>query len=313
MKSLNSSKLPVAIALGSLLLCAAVTSDAASARPAKTTAITGEARPIAGDDTRLVVFNYDAELTYPILSRDSLYTNIEIRPGEIVQGFYLSDTTRWKHHVAGNRARIMIKPTAPDLFTSATLVTNKRTYELTFRSGGMNSPWYQRVRWSVSDDDAIPASQATGVYEDAAGGVVEYRDPVGSKPTPPFSGSNQGMAPSPFAAMGDAAGTLDRSPSTRVRPDKLDFGYTIDGSATFKPQMVFDDGKFTWFQLASSQDLPALFRVGKDGAEVLDYTVQGSYLMVSSLADEFLLKLGESEVRVRRKCEGFFFSSGCKR
>lgn len=252
---------------------------------------TDAARPLA-QDTRLVLFNYDPNLTYNVLTRDGLFTHIELRPGEKIQGFYLSDTSRWKHHISSNRERVFIKPTMPGLFNSATMVTDRRVYEITLRSAKEGDPWYQRVRWNIADEDGVSISEASGVYEEAA--------PV------------RGALPSNIRDDPSAAAAFASAGSPSVRPDALNFGYNIEGEASFRPRMVFDDGRFTWIQLSSQQDLPALFSINKSGlAEVVDYTVHGNYLLVSRLVDGLLMKIGAQEVHVKRveKCNSWF---GCK-
>lgn len=256
--------------------------------------------PVASKATRLVLFNYDPNLTYGIISRDNLFTHIELRPGEKVQGLYLSDTVRWKHHVAANKERIFIKPTGLGLFNSGTLVTDRRVYELTMRSVGEGEAWYQRIQWHVDGEGAPSAGEASGVYEAA----VDDRG---------YRGGMSGMSGAPRAAdrwfaAGDGATPAAATPGS-VNPKSLNFGYSIDGSATFRPTMVFDDGKFTWLQMSTRQELPAVFSLAEDGgAEVIDYTVHGNYLLISQLVPGILLKLGAQEVRVKRKadCTGFF-------
>ncbi|MCZ2112722.1 MAG: TrbG/VirB9 family P-type conjugative transfer protein [Anaerolineae bacterium] len=250
------------------------------------------ARPVS-QDTRLVLFNYDPNLTYTIHARDGLFTHIELPAGEKIQGFYISDTVRWKHHIAQNRERLFLKASASGLFNSATLVTNRRTYEITLRSGKEGDPWFQRVRWSVPDDD-VPGS-ASGVFEPA-----EMLSAGAGMP----ANLSQAAMPLNFPSAISAG-------APAVKPESLNFGYVIKGEAPFRPRMVFDDGKFTWLQLGTQQDLPAVFALtADDKAEVVDFTVHGQYLLVSRLVDGLLLKIGEQEVRISRgrKCSGLF---GC--
>jgi len=278
--------------------------QAVDAAPKSKPALESDVASVASASTRLVVFTYDGNLTYKILAKDQLFTHLELRPGEKVQGFYLSDTNRWKHHVSGDRERLFVKPTLPGLFTSGTLVTNRRAYELVFSSGPAtgDAPWYQRVRWSIADEGRVPYEEATGVYE---GGLL-------ADSSAKHVGKDMGVERrlgSLLSTFGGADSVSSGAPL--VQPDKLNFGYAIEGDAEFRPKAVFDDGKFTWVQITGSQSLPALFELHENGsAEVVNYVVHGDYILVSRLMNGILLKLGAKEVRVVRKpsCHGFWCS-----
>lgn len=290
---MNSSKLAY-LALACAVAFVPSAALASSSSKAKAPASLDDASPV-NPKTRLVVFNYDPNLSYQIVGLDGVYTHIDLRPGEVVQGLYLSDTTRWRHHVAANKERIFLKPTAPGLFNTATLVTNKRVYELTFTSVSADAPWYQRVRWSIPDESAVPLDQATGVFEE--------KDPAaGAK------NADRALIDALAAMNGAGAGA---SPAAgRVAPDKLNFSYKIEGDAAFKPRVVFDDGKFTWIQVSGHQDMPAVFSINKSGThEVINYTVNGDYIVITRVLDGLLLKLGSDEVRVLRNANCGLF--GC--
>ncbi len=82
--------------------------------------------------------------------------------------------------------------------------------------------------------------------------------------------------------------------------ERLRFSYAIEGDAPFRPQMVFDDGKFTWIRLAPNvQELPALFVLSGEEVELVNYTQRGDYLLINRLVPGLLLKLGKAEVKVR--------------
>lgn len=300
-------KAPILFSILLAFGCASLATATIAAPLKKTTEIEriDEATPVASD-TRLVVFNYDPNLVYNINAQDSMFTHIELRPGEKVLGFYLSDTTRWRFNVSKDAARVFIKPTLPGLFNSATMVTSVRTYELTFRSVKENQPWYQRVRWNINDENQVSFDQATGVYEDipqAGGGLAGMMNSQAKNP----------VAFDDDVSRSEKGGGDSGSDIPTIRPDKINFGYKVEGEASFKPTSVFDDGKFTWVQISGSQTLPAVFHFEKGSSEVqvIDYTVHGDFLLISRLVDGLLLKLGKNEVRITRgeKCSSIF---GCK-
>lgn len=258
------------------------------------------------DSTRLVEFNYDEKLVYNVIAQEGLMTHIELAPNEKVEGFYMSDASRWKHHISGDKSRVFVKPMATGLFNAATLVTTARTYELTFSSVGAGEPWYQRVRWLVNQFDmAVHDGKVRSNFE----GVSEFA----RRPVPPATRS-------PIAMSGDSGGfdLSDYSPATKekasvlkVRPEQLNFGYEISGKASFAPYSVFDDGKFTYLQLSDSPTMPAMFLLNEKGdMELINYVVKGNYLQVSQMVPGLLLKLGDEEVRItkRKPCSYFWCS-----
>lgn len=239
-------------------------------------------------DTRLVLYYYDPNLTYGIKAKDGLYTNIEIAKDDVIKGFYLSDTTRWKFNVAGDKRRLFIKPVASDLFTSATLVTEKRVYELTFAST-QGDEWYQRVTWNYPADHAseMPDEIDVGVYENSL-----LSNPASKDKAKPDASS---------APLRTGPQYEEEVLNGTVNPSSLSFDYRTEGEAPFKPVNIFDDGRFTWLRLDKKlQDMPAIFLLSEGGkkTEVINYTIHKDYVLISRMVDGLLLKLGDQEVKV---------------
>ncbi len=259
----------------------------ASAGSPKKSVVAGEAETrLPYQDTRLVLFDYDPNLTYALRTREGLYTHVELPPGETVMGFYLSDPTRWKYHVAGDKARLFVKPGAADLFTSATLVTSKRVYELTFTAGGDKAPWYQRVRWSVPGD-MVTDPGSVGVFE-----PLGDEAPVAAFGTPSKQRAAMAGVPPVQAAGEPGTGQVD--------PAKINFNYKMEGASDIRPTSVFDDGKFTWIRLPETQqEMPAFFVIGDGGKpELVNYSTFQGFVVIHRLAKNFLLKLGEREAKI---------------
>jgi len=216
--------------------------------------------PSVSGDPRMVVFRYDPNTTFTILTLPGVPTDIQLAPDEKVTGLALGDTLQWM--VEELPGHLFIKPLKMDLFTAGTLVTDRRVYQLVFRSTSSQGRWVQKVSWS--DADAAVAKDAN----DAA---------------PGSSASAEGLSPE----------ALD--------PSRLNFGYDIEGEGDFRPVAVFDDGRFTWIKVRSPQALPALFMVDDGAAVLVNYIIKGEYFVVQRLMQEILLKLGNSEIRVINK------------
>jgi type IV secretory pathway VirB9-like protein len=65
---------------------------------------------------------------------------------------------------------------------------------------------------------------------------------------------------------------------------------------------LFDDGKFTWIRMPSRLvELPALFGMTESGeTSIVNYVVQGDYMLAQRVMERGVLKLGKQEVRFAR-------------
>ena len=215
-------------------------------------------------DTRLVKFQYDANNSYTILSRPQSHTNIQLSPGEELVTLVLGDTAQWV--VSNVPGHIFIKPLKENIATSGTLVTSQRTYQLNLRSSPVDGQFYQQVSWDSPSMHALLTQQAIvhGFAEQAA------------------------KKDAPTAVVSDT-----------VSLENVNFGYTVEGNAPFRPTHVFDDGRFTWIRMPDIQEMPALFMLNEFGeAELLNYTTRSPYFIVQRLVPGLLLRLGEQEVRI---------------
>lgn len=238
-----------------------------------------EVRPVAmPGDTRLVNFVYDPKNTYTILTRPMSITNIQLHEDEEIVAFALGDTAQWVTSDAPGH--VFIKPMFPGLITNATLVTSRRTYQLTLRSSPEDGKFYAQVAWEHPDLIVLKARE-----QQARMNAIER----------------------------EQNGEIERLAATVVTPgvaiEKLNFEYDIRGDADFTPKQVFDDGKFTWIRLPENQEMPALFLIGKSGEhELLNFTMRNDYMVVHRLVNKLLMKLGDEEVTIskRNSNKGFF-------
>ena len=214
-------------------------------------------------DTKLVSYEYDPNRTYPIKSRVKVYTEIVVPENEKITAYYPSadDKRGWPYTISGDKRHVFVMPKVAGSVNTATLITNQRSYLLTFEASDSGT-WFQRVRWIVPmpDQDELPAQ-----YEE---------------PAPDNSGKQAPSAPS----LAD-----------------MFVNYHIIGAANFAPSLVADNGKFTWFRIPrDAQELPALFVLDdKDRPELVNYTIEpDGMIKAQRVADAWLLKLGDQEVKV---------------
>ena len=115
------------------------------------------------------------------------------------------------------------------------------------------------------------------------------------------------------AYSAETAWSYPASPLQSADPpafDRLNFDYrirTVRGpTPIWSPQRVFDDGRRTWIEFSpqvEASDMPPLFVVTAEGAELVNYRVQGGRYMVDRIFSVGELRLGaraQTIVRIER-------------
>ncbi len=89
------------------------------------------------------------------------------------------------------------------------------------------------------------------------------------------------------------------SPAAAPDPTQMNSAYrirTVRGrTPVWRPMHVFDDGRRTWIEFASgvgAADLPPLFVVTPEGAELVNYRVDGERYVIDRVFDRAELRLG---------------------
>jgi type IV secretion system protein TrbG len=235
-------------------------------------------------DSRVVEFPFDSNAIFEVRTKVDNFTRLRLTPSEQVKGFYLSDTVQWEFHVSSDKKNVFIKPKAPSITTSATLVTSKREYDIEFKTSDSN--WHQRVSWASSGDE-------DGRFFEEAQSVA----------TP-----NQALLQAQAAKAAEPCNPF--STTRRMR-------YATSAGTPFDPTQVWDDSTFTCIQLPSSvREYPAVFALDANGqGELIDFVIRENRIVVPRVLEYGgLLKLGASAVTVRnldRKCAALGQSQSC--
>ncbi|MFC0403129.1 TrbG/VirB9 family P-type conjugative transfer protein [Paraburkholderia rhizosphaerae] len=224
-------------------------------------------------DARMAVFTYSRDQIFRVMTAPMKTTTIELARGEkLVAEPAFGDSIEWVSDTDGAN-HVFIKPTKPGLVNTLHLSTNMREYDMTLVSSPMGGLFYQTVRFSY------PQSLMAKVRarEDAGEGSD---DPVRSNPT-------------------------DSGP-IGVSPDKLNFDYSVSGSAPFRPEVVFDDGKFIWLRLPAGA--PFAVPIVKDHGDNVspNFIRRGPYIVVQQMADRIVLRAANDEVTITRGRTGLF-------
>ncbi|CAD7338144.1 P-type conjugative transfer protein TrbG [Sphingomonadales bacterium 58] len=208
---------------------------------------------------------------YQVYAAPGQVTDIALQEGEQLVGpgpVAAGDTVRWiiGDTVSGSgstaRVHILAKPTRPDISTNLVINTDRRTYHIELRA--TPSTYMASVSWAYPQDALIALRGANAAAASAA----------------------------PVASGLDLAA--------------LNFRYRIEGDRVpWKPVRAFDDSAQVFVEFAagiSQGEMPPLFVTGPAGdPELVNYRVQGRYMVVDRLFAAAELRLGDkrSERRVR--------------
>jgi type IV secretion system protein VirB9 len=226
-------------------------------------------------DARMAVFPYSRDQIYRIMTAPLKNTTIELAKGErLTTDPAMGDSVQWIIDTDGEN-HVFVKPVKPGLVNTLHLTTNLREYDMTLVSSPMGGLFYQTVRFN---------------YPGSLMAKVRAREQAGG------AGGGRGD---------DAGGQTDSGP-IGVSPDKLNFDYKVSGSASFKPETVFDDGKAVWLRLPA--DAPFAVPVVKDHGDYVspNFIRRGQYIVVQEMANEIVLRAPNEEVTITRRRPGLF-------
>jgi type IV secretion system protein VirB9 len=220
-------------------------------------------------DARIGVFPYSRDQIFRVLTAPLKLTTIELEPGEkLIADPAMGDSIQWEID-DDKMNHVFIKPHKADLVNTLHLTTNRREYDFTLIASPAGGFFYQTVRFQYPH---APVAR-TNVRDDAAG-------------------------------AGERGGD---SGSISVAPDKLNWDYTVDGSAEFKPEVVFDDGHSVWMRMpVKAQTWPVPMYKDHGDRVVGNFIRRGDFLVFQRLADEIVLVSGKDEVTVTRGRHRFF-------
>jgi len=227
----------------------------------------------AGYINAVQVYPFSDGALYQLYAAPGEITDIALEPGEHLAGsgpVAAGDTVRWiigdteSGAGAATRVHILVKPTRPDLATNLIINTDRRTYHLELRSA--EKTYMASVSWAYPEDQLIALRGDNAVAEASA----------------------------PLAAGVDI--------------NALNFRYEIEGDRPpWRPLRAFDDGRqvFIEFPTGIGQgEMPPLWVIGEEGgAELVNYRVKGSHMIVDRLFAAAELRLGgkhQQKVRIVR-------------
>ena len=209
------------------------------------------------NDQRIKVVNFQDNNVVPFHGVTFTSTQVVFGHDEVVLDVEGGDTAAWiVTHRPHLANMVFIKPTALGSDSNITVVTNKHNYYFHATSN--------------RELTHTPAQQTYTIkfnYPDEERARVQAREK---------------------ARLQQAAINHPKPPVVH------NSDYRFSGNKQIMPLHVFDNGKFTYFELRKNQPAPAIFAIdNKQGKEsVVNTRREGNYLVVQRLAPQFTLRNG---------------------
>jgi type IV secretion system protein VirB9 len=206
-------------------------------------------------------------------------------------------TDEWCISAIPGSNQFFVRPRDNAVTNNMELNTNKRDYSLVFKvvdpslshgkRGEPKTPFFRVVFQYPKprpEATALSPTERTAVVS----GLLRRVDALENQPLPNVVPPNHGMSPTQQLA---AEGVEIRN--TDYTKQVLPLGEDAD------PTMVFDDGRFTYFEFPGAREIPAIFAHGSEGEPTrVNWHMNGSFVVVQRLARKFTIRLGGAVVGV---------------
>lgn len=194
--------------------------------------------------------------------------------------------------------QIFVRPRENASRNNMELHTNKRDYSFAFQVVDENQ--VSRGKRGHSDGAFFrvvfeyprpkpPAENISGADRAAAVDALLQRVDISARrPIPQQVDDDYGMTPVQ-RLMAEGIQIRNASYSKQV----------LERGEDAEPTMVFDDGRFTYFEFPGAREIPAVFAHGSDGTPTrVNWHMNGNFVVVQRTARKFTLRLGDAVVGI---------------
>lgn len=116
--------------------------------------------------------------------------------------------------------------------------------------------------------------------------------------------AREAMAPDDARIIYGLRFTYPDSPAdagAALAPATFNFDYVSSGAQAIAPTRVFDDGRYTYFEMPQHGEVPAILALdGRGDEELVNSQMRGDVVVVDRIADAFVLRYGRDMASVRR-------------
>ncbi|WP_201737058.1 P-type conjugative transfer protein TrbG [Campylobacter armoricus] len=210
-----------------------------------------------------VIFLY-GEAMPSIVTAPLRLTDIALEPGEVIKDVQIGDSIRWavSLSISGEEpyliSHIIVKPTDKNLQTTMNIMTNKRVYRLNL----------------ISEAKKFMPAVSFNYPNSIIKTLEDYKNQMKAK----SEAKN-------FYKTKD-----DEIPSNI---ENLDFGYSIEGNAPFKPLRIYNDGIKTYIQMPKNlkfYEAPALMVLDSSNEkQIVNYRLKYDTFIVDRLFNKAIL------------------------
>ena len=242
--------------------------------------IAGELPRESLNDNRIGYVTYKPDSVFNISVRRGVVTRIIFEADEKIidtgTGFTADcgkDDFEWCIRAAKDTNQIWVKPRKGATHNNLEVATSKRDYS--FRL------------------DVLPDSPKGKAADDIYRVIFQYPVPKVSLPPALFADANA-------TSLASDKQIIEARLSEQPLPRNTNYSMeTLGGGDLIAPSIVFDDGRFTYFQFPNAREIPVPFAINPDGLESrVKFHVDGDFLVIQRLAPRFVLRLGESVVAI---------------
>jgi type IV secretion system protein VirB9 len=198
--------------------------------------------------------------------------------------------------------QVFIRPRDGSIRNNMELRTNKRDYSFEFEVKGevgkgtkllsnskLEAAPYYRVIFNFPKPIVVTAQQAPALPPDRAFAVANLLKALNTTTVVPSVSDPEGLMKPEERLKGEGIFLRNANYTKQVLPQGQDA----------EPSLVFDDGRFTYFEFVGSREIPAIFAFGSDDVSTrVNWHMQGSFVVVQRTARKFSLRLGGAIVGI---------------
>lgn len=256
------------------------------------------------NDSRIRIIPYKANDVTVIRVQRGIVTRIVLERDEKIEipvvglsSDCKSEPDEWCISAIVGSNQIFVRPRDNASRNNMELHTNKRDYSFSFElanetvSRGKRSevgePFY-RVIFDYPKPKPLTENMSSAERAAAVDALLQRVDISASRPIPQQVEPDYGMTPvQRLKAEGIQVRNTNYSKQVLQRGDDAE------------PTMVFDDGRFTYFEFLGTREIPAVFAHGSDGEPTrVNWHMSGNFVVVQRTARKFTLRLGEAVVGI---------------
>jgi type IV secretion system protein VirB9 len=230
----------------------------------------------AGYYNAIMVFDYAPGVLFRVFTAPLRFTAIQLQPGEKVLGkVVIGDNIRWATALGKSQSGqveqfiVYVKPTRPDLSTTMTINTDRRSYFLDLTS--WPNDFMVAVAWRYPQDE-VAQLEAT-------------------------------------AAQQEAADKLTTATMVKLDSANFAYTIKVEkGRPVWTPLQVFDDGTRTFIRFPVAmlkREAPAFFVLDSTNqVQIVNVRVKNEYYVVDRLFERAELRVGQQDQEIVRISRG---------